>query len=194
VEINKAVITLTVEDEARLAFSTEELKALIKGTYKSNPTKEDRQALAAAFDKYPEMTQIVGNLARGVREIRIKKLGEHNHFLQESVIRTMDTIERELGYEQAPMASRLLIEQVLASWADLAVVQSRHTDLLASSHSMKEGEYWDARLTRAQTRYLRALETLARVGRLSRVVPVQVNIAAQGGQQINIASEDEAPR
>lgn len=188
---NKAEITLTVEHSAGAAISAKELKALIEGTNKANPTKEDRAALAAAFDKYPLLAGIVGNMARRIRKSKIEKLGG-THFFQESVIRTMDKIEHELGYEQAPMASKLLIEQVLASWADLADVQNRHAAYLEGSHSTSEGEYWDKRLTRAQARYLRALETLAKVNKLSRVVPVQVNIATQGGQQINLASGDEA--
>jgi hypothetical protein len=176
----KTDITLTVEN-----VSTE-FKAILDATNKANPKPEDRAALAAAFDKYPDLAGIVGNLARRLRKNRIGKLGD-SHFFRESVAYTMDRIERELGYDGAPMASKLLIEQVLASWADLVDIQGRHASILAGSHSMKEGDYWDTRLTRAQTRYLRALETLAKVNRLSKVVPVQVNIAAQGGQQINMA-------
>ncbi len=41
----------------------------------------------------------------------------------------------------------------------------------------------------AQTRYLRAVETLARVRRLSRDTPLQVNI---GAQQVNVAGEVKA--
>jgi hypothetical protein len=180
----KVDITLTVESVSS------EFKGIIDRTNKANPTPQDRAALASAFDQYPDLAGIVGNLARRLRKTKIDKLGE-SHFFRESVTRTMDRIERELGYERAPMASKLLIEQVLASWADLVDVQGRHSSALSGSHSQKEGEYWDARLTRAQARYLRALETLARVNKLSRVVPVQVNIAAQGGQQINMAGGEE---
>ena len=37
----------------------------------------------------------------------------------------------------------------------------------------------------SQERYLRSMETLVRVRRLMKPVPMQVNIAGQGGQQIN---------
>lgn len=189
---DKAGITLTIEHDEGLEISANELRALIESTNKENPTNEDRAALAAAFDKYPDLALVVGNLARRLRKSRVHTLVRLSHFLQESVIRTMDKIEGELGYDQAPMASKLLIEQVLASWADLATVQSLHDSRLAGSHSSSDGEYWDKRLTRAQARYMRALETLAKVNRLSKVVPpVQVNIATQGGQQINMAGGPE---
>jgi hypothetical protein len=186
---NDAGMTLTVELDAGSPIGAAELKALIESTNKANPTKEDRAALAAAFDKLPELTAIMGNIMRNLRKNKIKKLSE-SHFFQESASRTLDRIERELGYEGAPMASKLLIEQVLLCWADLAEVQAFHNLCMERSHSLSEGKYWDERLTRAQARYLRALETLAKVNRLFKVVPVQVNIAAQGGQQVNIAKGD----
>jgi hypothetical protein len=46
------------------------------------------------------------------------------------------------------------------------------------------GSYWEKLLSTAQGRYLKAIETLAKVRRLSKVTPLQVNI---GGQQINVA-------
>ncbi len=50
------------------------------------------------------------------------------------------------------------------------------------------GLYWEKRLMMAQRRFTKACESLARVRRLSRRIPVQVNIAVQGGQQINVAA------
>jgi hypothetical protein len=50
------------------------------------------------------------------------------------------------------------------------------------------GMYWEKRLTAAQRRFTRACETLARVRKLSRNTPaLQFNIAASGGQQVNVA-------
>jgi hypothetical protein len=44
--------------------------------------------------------------------------------------------------------------------------------------------YWEKWLTMAQARYTKAIEMLAKVRKLSRATPLQVNI---GGQQINVA-------
>jgi hypothetical protein len=51
-------------------------------------------------------------------------------------------------------------------------------------HALTVGTYWDRRLNSAQQRHLRAIESLARVRRLSNATPLQVNI---GGQQVNVA-------
>ena len=50
------------------------------------------------------------------------------------------------------------------------------------------GAYWEKRLTAAQIRFDRACESLERVRKLSARVPgVQINVAAEGGRQVNVA-------
>lgn len=47
--------------------------------------------------------------------------------------------------------------------------------------------YWEKRLSSTQHRYLRAVESLARVRQLTRNAnAVQINIAGPGGQQLNV--------
>ena len=51
-------------------------------------------------------------------------------------------------------------------------------------------DFWERRLSLAERRHLRACETLARVRKLLMNGPVlQVNIASQGGQQVNVAGD-----
>jgi len=53
-------------------------------------------------------------------------------------------------------------------------------------------QHLEGRLSAAQRRHLRAVETLARVRRLlSRIPAVQLNIATQGGQPVNVVGEVE---
>jgi hypothetical protein len=49
-------------------------------------------------------------------------------------------------------------------------------------------ELWDKLLRQAQRRHLRAMESLARIRKLSKGIDfVQVNIATNGGQQVKVA-------
>ena len=66
----------------------------------------------------------------------------------------------------------------------MCIRDSRYAQKTTESHPTEAGLYWDRRLNSAQQRYLRAVETLARVRRLAMVTPLQVNI---GGQQVNVA-------
>ncbi len=95
----------------------------------------------------------------------------------------------DLGSASSPLLEQLLIQHVTLCWLNLNGVEFKHSNLMKESITLTVGTYWDKRLTEAQRRFTRACESLARVRRLSRRIPIQVNIAAQGGQQINVSSE-----
>jgi hypothetical protein len=80
----------------------------------------------------------------------------------------------------------LLIDQIVVCWLQMYITQYSYSSVMAESVTLNQGNYWERRLTIVQGRYLRAMETLARVRRLSRVTPLQVNI---GGQQVNVAGD-----
>ena len=94
----------------------------------------------------------------------------------------LETFQEKLGYAESPTIERLLIEQVGTSWLHLQIIQ-----LIYPSG---QGEGWERRLTAAQRRYLKAIETLARVRRLLRPKAVQANI---GAQRVNVAETLQAP-
>ena len=102
---------------------------------------------------------------------------------------TLQALRDDLGYRGASLLEQLLIEQVALAWLDYDTMVIRYARKTTESHTTEAGLYWDRRLNSAQTRYLRAVETLARVRRLSRDTPLQVNI---GGQQVNVAGEMKA--
>ena len=55
--------------------------------------------------------------------------------------------------------------------------------MVSGSMSLPQGEYWEKRLTAAQRRYLRAIETLTNVRKMN-LPAIQVNI---GENQVNVA-------
>lgn len=82
-----------------------------------------------------------------------------------------------------------MIEQILICWVNLYVLEINSATKLCESHSTQTGLYWDRRLTGAQSRFKGASESLARIRKLSRNTPaLQFNIAAVGGQQVNVAN------
>jgi hypothetical protein len=100
------------------------------------------------------------------------------------VVHAMKAMRNDLDYAYAPMLEQLLIEQVVLTWFDLDLMQQYYAGNAIKTHALTAGAYWDRRLNSAQQRHLRAVESLARVRRLSSVTPLQVNI---GGQQVNVA-------
>jgi hypothetical protein len=70
----------------------------------------------------------------------------------------------------------------------LQEVEAGYSSAMARSIPLSLADYWDRHLAAAQRRYLRACETLARTRRLLQPT-LQVNIAAQGGQQVNVSGD-----
>jgi len=83
------------------------------------------------------------------------------------------------------MLEKLLIEQVALCWLRMYLTEMRYTNMMKEQVTLAQATQWEKRLTATQGMYLRAMEALARVRRLVKPSPVQVNIATQGGQQIN---------
>jgi hypothetical protein len=99
----------------------------------------------------------------------------------------LSSLRKELGYVGAPMLEQLLIQQAALCWLKLNVIELQYSNVMKQSITLTLGMYWEKRLTAAQRRFTRACETLARVRKLSRNVPaLQFNIAASGGQQVNL--------
>jgi hypothetical protein len=97
-------------------------------------------------------------------------------------------LKKELGSEEAPLLEQLLIQQAALCWLKLNLVELSYSGTMKQSITLTLGIYWEKRLSAAQRRFTRACETLTRVRKLSRNTPaLQVNIAAQGGQQVNVA-------
>jgi hypothetical protein len=97
-----------------------------------------------------------------------------------------DRLRGEMGYAEAPALERTLIEAAVLCWIRLAAMELHYSGVLASNTTFKHVEHTERRLTEAQKRFNRACEALARVRRLSRP-KVQINVAAAGGQQVNVA-------
>jgi len=100
----------------------------------------------------------------------------------------LKAMRNDLGYAESSPLERLLIQQVRLCWPNLNLTEYRHTNVMKQSISFACGLYWEKRLTAAQRCFTRACETLARVKRLAHHTPsLQLNIAAEGGQQLNLS-------
>ncbi len=81
-----------------------------------------------------------------------------------------------------------MIQQAALCSLKLNLVELSYSSTIKQSITLTLGIFWEKRLSAAQKRFTRACETLTRVRKLSRNTPaLQVNIAAQGGQQVNLS-------
>ena len=90
----------------------------------------------------------------------------------------------ELTHPGDGALEKLIIGQIVGCWLRLSFVEySLSIGSVEGSFNMAQGASWEKRASTAQRRYLRAIETLARVRR-SRLPAVQVNIAEQQVNQV----------
>lgn len=93
-------------------------------------------------------------------------------------------IRRDLGFEKASISERLLIEQVILSYFRLVQAEGSLTHATEGPHDTQHALYWEKRVSAAQRRHVRAIESLTRVRKLLGRPEIQINVAMNGGQQV----------
>ena len=163
------------------------IRDIITKTNKKNPKSEDVAQLKKMLTESPKLWRIAGDFS----EHALWKITEDidgTPFVIESARVGVEKLKEDLGYTDAPPLEKMLITQAALCWLRLNLVERTHWVKTYENHSTETGLYWDRRLLTAQRRFTRACESLARIRKLSRNLPaLQVNIAAEGGQQVNVA-------
>lgn len=151
-----------------------------------NPSKEDVKALRELFKETPGLARAISDMSTMAKDILIREMANHSALQREGLQRACHEMKANLGYKKASTIERLLIEQVVLCWLRWSMVEAMHASHTNGSISIVQADFWERRLSANQRRYLRAVESLARVRKLVGSV-TQINIAADGGQQVNIA-------
>lgn len=163
------------------------IKTIVAKTNKERPKSEDVSELRRMLQEDPKLWKVAGDFSAHALHIITSDI-EATPFVVESVRAGIDKLKEDLGYELSPPLEKMLITQVTLCWLRLNMLEQTHWIKTWESHSTETGLYWDRRLITAQRRFTRACETLARVRKLSRnTAALQVNIATDGGQQVNLA-------
>jgi hypothetical protein len=164
-------------------------QALLDKTNKEHPRPQDVKALSdlLAGNKSMELWRGVAS-AGYLAELTVIENARATTAVKECWKHRLQVLKKDLGSEGAPLLEQLLIQQAALCWLKLNLVELSYSNTMKQSITLTIGIYWEKRLSAAQKRFTRACETLARVRKLSRNTPaLQFNIAASGGQQVNVA-------
>ena len=166
-----------------------QFRALLDKTNKEHPNPKDLRALSDMLSGNRKLELWRDVLSAGhLAEIRVIENAHATAGLKECWKHRLQVLKRDLGYDEAPLLEKLLIQQAALCWLKLNLVELSYSGTMAQSITLTLGMYWEKRLSAAQKRFTRACETLARVRKLSRNTPaLQFNIATSGGQQVNVA-------
>jgi len=164
---------------------------LVKRCYEKKPSQKDVNELKKWMDTYPELWKVVFDTAHIIEENFITNMAS----AKASVIamqKNTDEIRNEMRYGEASIMERMLIDDLVISWLGVQYCNYQLMVRMGRDEKIVLLEFWERRLSMSQRRYLHACETLAKVRRLMSGKPcVQVNIATQGGQQVNVAGDLE---
>lgn len=191
---------LAVRDGAELERADKEKAAALKFGFLTLAVKIYEQGDAAkpeivkglreGLAQYSDLWRIFGDLPNAEQERLIRAAWRGDLPGAESVTVAVAELKKTLGYDEASPLAKLAIDEIALAWLRLYSVQGRHTDAThdgdGSGIRPPVAEFWDRRLEYAQRRYLRAVESLARIRKLERRLPaVIVNLAERQMNVIN---------
>ena len=165
--------------EAKKAPSVEELDEFLRRA------REGDVATLPALKKMVEDPNIVdslgGDLANEAQESFVSAAAGNNLAFKTSLNRKLANLRSELAGSTPTPLEKLLVERIVACWLQLHLADIQYAQ--SKNLTIRQGEYHQNRMDKAQRRYLFAIKTLAIVRKLATPV-LQVNIARK---QTNIA-------
>jgi len=174
-----------VANELTQTDGEKELAALLKRVNTDKPKPEDVKALRELLSKDDSLWRVAGDMGMTALEKLISSI-KGTALVKESIWCGVGKLRDNLGYQTASGIERTLIDQIVLSHLHLHLVDMQYTEATSGNLYRELRDSWEHRLSAAQRRYLRAVETLARVRRLLHLPTVQVNI---GAQQVNVAGD-----
>lgn len=191
---NNVLITIDENNISRRLMDLDKSKihefiGVVERAYVKKPTQKDLDELRKWIDSYPELWRIVFDTAQIIERNFIQNMvGDKASIM--AMQKNADEIRNEMGYSKAQIMEKMLIDNVVISWLEVQYCNYQLVARMNREEKIVLLEFWERRLSMSQRRYLHACETLTKVRRLMSGKPsVQVNIAAQGGQQVNVAGD-----
>lgn len=163
-----------------------EIKDLFNKCRGDKPRAADLDAFSLALRNDPETLEELGNLTTTNYLTMVDAMAQPAS--QEILRAYIPKLKKDLMYKGAPRVVQLAIDGVVLAWLRWQEHESLYTAKTQHNMPIEEAAFWERRLSASQSRYLKAVTTLARVQKLARNDPAfQVNIALEGSQQVNIA-------
>jgi len=166
-----------------------DVKRILQAANTEDPEPEALAELRAMLRDHPDVWREGGDMARLAID---KIIGDLRGAVavRQSLWTGVDRIREGLGYGSSPEIEKLVIEQVVLCWLRLSLLEYEYTQFRTQSMTIDQAHFLEKRLNYAQQRFIRACDALARIRKVtSQTLALQVNIAANGGQQVNILGD-----
>jgi len=141
------------------------LRDIIKRTSIRDPHPDDILELQQLLVAYPDLWKFAGNLDENNRRLIVESTIDQAS-VRESVLYGAEQLRRALTQSTDTALEHLAIEQCVTAHILHHMLQARYLRIQAQGTGIENSIHWEKRLTESQRRYLRALESLARLRRL----------------------------
>jgi hypothetical protein len=139
-----------------------QLAILIEKANRGKENGQEVQELRKFIDEHPDMANKHCVVAYSVRHGLMRKVSkEPGNF--ELFEREYELRRNQLGWKDASPIEQLMIERIMLCWVRLLWTEHYNGSFMQPSIPMRESEYADKMFSRAHTRYVKAIESLARL-------------------------------
>jgi hypothetical protein len=170
----KAVIESAGKEELPIY----QLAILIEKANRGKENGPEVQELRKFIDEHPDMANKHCVVAYSIRHSLMRKVSkEPGNF--ELFEREYELRRNQLGWKDASPIEQLMIERIMLCWVRLLWTEHYNGSFMQPSVPMRESEYADKQFTRAHSRYVKALESLAKlrqVQAITRVADAQASL------------------
>ena len=152
----------------------EVIKILQKANLEA-PSKEDRKLLLQALEENPHVWKALGDL----NSMALQKLMDActtTVLSYESLVKFSKQIRNKHEYSSSSHLEKMLIDQIVLTYMDFHWAQQAHTSHLSKGTSIQNAKFLETRVNGAHRRYLRSIETLARIRKMGVPALTQINI------------------
>lgn len=143
------------------------LAALVKKVDTSDPAPADVAALRQRLIDDPRALDLIGNFTNTLQsQILANKM--YGVVVKLGIEEQCVAMRAGMGWAESSPAERMLIDHVILCWLRHNELEWRYGNITKGEHTLTIGAYWEKRLSASQKRFLRSVESLAKVRRLLR--------------------------
>jgi hypothetical protein len=162
---------------------------VVARAYKKKPAKKDLAELRKWINEYPELWRVVFDTAWLLEDNFISNMVQDKASII-AMKKNTEEIRKGFDYYGSTILEQMLIDNIIISWLGVQYANFQLITRMNRDERIVLLDFWEKRVSAAQRRYLRACESLMRIRRLMSLNPgIQINIATNGGQQVNVASD-----
>lgn len=159
-----------------------EIYELVKATNKDDPAPSDVERLTKYLAENREAVEKLGNLANHV-ETQVLESAFSNVLIKKSTYMHLANMRVDAGYNTATAIEKGLIDNICLCWLRLHICEF-HYEQYTKNASLDRALFWEKALSANQKRYLRSIETLAKVRKLQQPAPNPLTLALVNQQFI----------